>query len=532
MSISINRINIIEQDLTGLPVDTQEITDIAYVPGFAQTNTNIYILVTSGAGPLSPALSGTSHSPSKSINYIPKLNEYPEWCSNIVDKKSWRFVNSNWTSVDYIAPCSENVPVLCKSVKEFESNFGSTPYKFTSDETVQSSSPDFSFSVKVGDYDKSYIYAKELINKGIPVYYENIVNRNTESSAVKPNNGYVTSLYANLADRFSNIAENKNEYAIKYITSGAYPVYNYVVNDLSETLDRVMLKCACMRGDAIALIDAVDNPGAPLVGDGSVYNSVKNTIENKPSSIYESEVMGYYLDVMRDDNDNIQEVVDYGSFGTMVYPWAMYKLNTTSLLINEAIMPGSFGYMLSLGASIKNYANWLPIAGVARGQVPQIKYLNTTKSLTNHIADSYQDKDSGNINAITNIADYGLTIWGNRTLKNNNYNFGSQAGLTATSFVNIRNLLSDIKKQVYKTAKSLLFQPNTNTLWVNFKSGVNQILDKMVTGGGIKSYKVIRGESDEETKVVAIIKIVPVYAVEEFEVTIQISNSDDITVEG
>lgn len=515
MSIPINRIKIIEEDLTGIKPTAQDITDIVYIPGFAQTNTNIYVL-TSG----SPAstLNGTSHTPDKSINYILKDGEYPQWCSNTSDKKTWKFVNGSWVlQSEYIEPLPENVPVFCNSIKSFEHYFGSIPYKFTSNMSI-----DDVVEITQGSYDKSYIYAKELISAGIPVYYENVTESRLGSN-VKPAPS-LEYFYSVLPDCFDNIANNKNEYNIKYITSGAYPVFGTTNN-----IEKLMMIAAFTRGDTVALIDAPNIPSEPLTGEGSVYSRINENITNGDNG--DSEIKGLYTYVTRDSDDNIVAVYDYGSYGAMIYPWAMYNCQSAPFGENAQIMPGSFAYLRALSTSIRNYANWLPIAGVVRGQVPAIKYLNTVKPLTNHIADSYQDKDEGNINAITNIADYGLTIWGNRTLKNNSYNFGAQPGLTATSFLNLRNLLSDVKKQVYRTAKSLLFQPNTNTLWVNFKSGVNQILDKMVTGGGIKSYKIIRGESDEQTKVVAIIKIVPVYAVEEFEVTVQISNSDEVTVE-
>jgi hypothetical protein len=46
----------------------------------------------------------------------------------------------------------------------------------------------------------------------------------------------------------------------------------------------------------------------------------------------------------------------------------------------------------------------------------------------------------------------------------------------------------------------------------------------MTSGYGISAYKVIREPSNDPTKIVATIRIYPVYAVESFEITVELSN--------
>jgi hypothetical protein len=72
--------------------------------------------------------------------------------------------------------------------------------------------------------------------------------------------------------------------------------------------------------------------------------------------------------------------------------------------------------------------------------VPNLKSL--CQNVTNAIADSYQPRDGIAINPITNIKPYGLVIWGARTLKDNVY----AGDLTATSFLNVRQISSDAKR--------------------------------------------------------------------------------------
>ena len=265
-------------------------------------------------------------------------------------------------------------------------------------------------------------------------------------------------------------------------------------NDLvSAGLDKKMASIAGERGDAVAIIDHANNPVRPLTGSGSVFQAVS--------------------EVNFAPNDE---------FATMFTPWGTYQTVAGGVNVPSAqVMPASFGYLLSLAVSIQTNANWLAIAGVARGLVPYIQKLSPMERLSNKIADDvYQQRTGVAINPITEIKPYGLTIWGNRTLKNNAIN------LTATSFLNIRNLVSDVKKIAYVTAKRLMFEQNSDILWINFKAGITPLLDQMVSGQGLTGYKIIKGKTSEKGKVVATIRLYPIYAVEDFEITVAISDEE------
>lgn len=74
-----------------------------------------------------------------------------------------------------------NTPVLCNSVDEFEKIFGSTPYYFEKDQEnwtgLTWGSADFKpidEVVRAGTAEKSYIYAHELLELGLPVLYERV----------------------------------------------------------------------------------------------------------------------------------------------------------------------------------------------------------------------------------------------------------------------------------------------------------------------------------------------------------------------
>lgn len=298
---------------------------------------------------------------------------------------------------------------------------------------------------------------------------------------------------------------DKGNYSIKYLTSGGYPVYEYN----NGSLVTAMLNLAENRGDCVAIIDHTDNLYRESNIDlpGSVYYAVKNDVSLEGK----------------------------GDFGTMFTPWALYNRTTSDKNGNEVIpstsvrMSGGYAYLVALADSIKTNAPWLAVAGSARGSVQNLAQNGMTTNIPNGAADAMQPRSDGiAINAITNIKPYGYTIWGNRTLKKNEEN------LVATSFLNVRNLVSDVKKVCYRAARKLTFEQNNDILWINFKAEIAPTLDRMVSGYGLSGYKLVRDteheRAAEKATLCAKIFLYPVYPVEDFYVTI-ILQDDEISVE-
>ena len=302
---------------------------------------------------------------------------------------------------------------------------------------------------------------------------------------------------------------DRGNYSFKYITSGGYPVYEYNDNEIVTK----MMNVAATRGDCVAIIDHTDNPNR----DDNIDHF---------DSIYQTVI----------DDVSLQA---HGEFATMFTPWATYNRQTIDKLGNKNInaptsirMPASYAYLLALADSIKTNANWLAIAGSARGTVLNLAQDGMTTNIPNGAADRMQPRDGVAINPITNINPYGYVIWGNRTLKNN----GVEGNLTATSFLNIRNLVSDVKKVCYRAARKLTFEQNNDILWINFKSIVNPILDTMMSGYGISGYKLVidndklRELGNPKSTLCVKIILYPVYAVEDFYISIVLKD-DETTVE-
>lgn len=420
-------------------------------------------------------------------------------------------------TINYIGePDFENKPILCTKIQEFEKYFGNVPYQFTTSFTYSAITDVFkdnSIFININDFDKSYIYAKELLNEGMAVMYYAVANRNSD--------GTINYNPIEIYNSFENIREaikDRGSYSVKYITTGGYPLFG----DTDTAKDNVasFLNIAGnvnnstssdARGDCVVLIDHINNPNLPLIG------SIDNSTEIK--SIY-SQVKEYFGD---SDNQEVATTnVAYAEYGAMFTPYASYNCVTMPAGSQTQVMPASFAYLISLAKSLHYNPSWLAIAGVTRGLVPNIISLATRQRLSNAIADSYQPRNGVAINAITDIKPYGLTIWGNRTLKNNKAN----GNLTAMSFLNIRNMVSDVKKIIFRTCQKCMFEQNNDILWINFQAQITPTLEQMISGSGLSGYKIIKGTTTEKAKLVATVVLFPIFSLESIEVEVRLEDEE------
>lgn len=308
----------------------------------------------------------------------------------------------------------------------------------------------------------------------IPQFYANLVvhGENNEPSILEK-----------LSDR--------DAYQIKFITTGGYPTFGLNSdNNAIDDISKIMLQVAGSRGDCVALIDHID----PDNGDISkVYDNLTSAIKNKTITTANGE--------------------DAKKYGAMFTPWAKYKLNVVS---GVSAFPGSFAYLRCLAISSKTNADWFAVAGATRGQVPDL--LGLSSRVSGALADIMQPRQGIAVNPITDIKPYGYCIWGNRTLFNN------IDDLTASSFLNIRMLTSDVKKVVYKAAKKLTFELNSDVLWLNFKAAIEPTLDQMVSGNGLRGYKIIKVATDKKATIACKIKLFAIEAVEDWDITVELAD--------
>ena len=220
----------------------------------------------------------------------------------------------------------------------------------------------------------------------------------------------------------------------------------------------------------------------------------------------------------------------YSENVAMVYPWATYKTNVGEGTVH---MPGSYGYLMAYANSIKTNKPWLAIAGINRGYIPSI--IKTDYDVTEPYVHAMQGDTITNIgcrvNPIVNFGqNVGTIIFGNRT------NFipgGGEDNISFKSFLNIRLLLIFLHKQAYVASVQHMFEPNDDIVWLSFKQKVNVLLEQMISGRGIKWYKWFKLQPDRLGQIKARILIRPIEAVEAFEITISMTDSDiSVTVQG
>ena len=339
------------------------------------------------------------------------------------------------------------------------------------------------------------------------VYYSDIANQLKAWFVVENNNYGLT---------------DKGNISVKYLTSGGYPSYvatrgtikDQDGNDVEalvfdDDLAAKMINMASTRGDCVALIDYSSIDDIERV-------SGKNDFTIDDLSTYVTKSFGNMT----------------GEYGAMFAPWAKYNRATSGGDDEDMYLPASFGYLSALARSIKIYPNFLAIAGAVRGQIPALAGIRADEVIPNTVADKIQDRDTEelvSINSITRIKPYGDVIWGNRTMKK------ISEDLVAGNFLNLRNMISDIKKVVYSAARALTFEQDSDILWLNFKSRITPLMDRMVSGNGLTGYKIIKDTENINAKkkgvLCAKIILYPAYAVEDFYITVIMRDADDVTVE-
>lgn len=312
----------------------------------------------------------------------------------------------------------------------------------------------------------------------------------------------VADFYAAIKADLENLKSKGTYPALKFVTTGAYPSFeaqeSYQDGDQlkyrDSGLDQSLINVASERGDCVALIDHIPDSKRELTGDGSVIKAVEAKAYTNPE------------------------------YSAMFTPAGIYANQVTQ----NVIMVASFGYVIAYAVSVQSNPTWLAAAGAQRGKVSNLVKELAKGKLTDAVIDVYQArKTKASINPITEIKPYGELVWGNRTLKNNQ----AEGGLTAQSFLNIRSLLCDLKKVIYTTCKGLTFEQNSDILWINFKAGIVPLLDQMVNGNGLRDYEIKRKKSDVKGQLKATIRLYAIEAVEDFDITIELSDAEVTTAE-
>lgn len=316
---------------------------------------------------------------------------------------------------------------------------------------------------------------------------------------VDPTTITVADVCKRLADEanFFDEISDRGLYDVSFVTTGGYPTIWVEDGTRKNMIAKLTAVCAS-RGDCFALIDADQTIEFEVNSSGQIVDQDGNTIPELAVS-----------------------TVPQDAF--VIAPWSEFTPNFSGSSAEDVWFPGSFAFLKAFAGSIKTNNSWFATAGVKRGAVA---CNGVSQVITNAKADALQPAEGRSVNAITYIKPYGYVIYGNRTLYPN-----VAEGLVANSFINIRQLVHDVKRHVYSVCKSLMFDPNNDILWVNFKNAVTPLLEKMRSGQGISSYRLVKIQSAARGTLSAKIIIAPIEAVETFNITVELTD-EDVTVTG
>lgn len=274
-------------------------------------------------------------------------------------------------------------------------------------------------------------------------------------------------------------------------------------------------------------------PQASLLGELKSSSDIDLWVNEKFGAFADSPIQR--SGVSWSGSENATET--YGRYGAMFAP----HVNVTLSIDGQAtpvILPASFNYLACFAKYIGRYKSWFAMSGSVRGVSP---YSNITPTMVfgdadiNNVLQIRTSDQQGHLatNTICEIRPYGNIVWGNRTLhplkKPDNGDSNSGIQLTASSFLNIRQLCCEIKKTLYRAARRFTFEPNSDALWYNFKGVISPLLDEMKANQGIKGYQIIKLKTGKKALLVAKIKIVPIEAVEDFDLTVELADSIEVT---
>lgn len=503
--------------------DTKELKDLAKATGVYYEDSNIYVLnsqavFTKFVGKyggnkepvapepeiLHPGLTGIQKYQTQLT--IDEVRDY-YWNEETVDYKYYVGTSVEITDSDY----NKNGYLL----KTFTFDGGNETYKFTPvkakdlveelQEPGKLETEGLYFKIKnskVGATNTSVDHignqiAYELLGLGYTVYFKVL---STGAPA----------LDQLLTDEFWEPLKQKSVYRIRYLTAGGCYNSDVVakmqqiayVNNKAKIEDVDVYKKEIGRGDVIVLADI----------DESATDIVNATTKEKLLLAFGKEAAKFSG--------------NGGKFTAVFAPRVAYDFgySESDVYSNDQLFPASFHYLACAAYAQERYAEWYAVAGYTRGICGKpIKYLTKTfgdvdvNTLCPRVANDYANGAAINL-IITERGNYYL--WGNRTAEKL-----TDKGLIFSHFLNIRQLCCTLKQVLYEATRQFTFEPNSDLLWINFVNAIKPTLEAMKADQGISGYKISRVATDKKALLVAKVRIVPIEAVEDFDISIYLEDS-------
>lgn len=413
----------------------------------------------------------------------------------------------------------------CKSASVFLTKIGAVAPQVTNIEVTQGN---VTSSIPVLSYGNQIAY--ELLNLGYPILYLNLGKQEQSNSEFA--NFYNGSLLEPLKD--------KANYDFRFIITGI-TADNKEQNgfNLTRTLAEHIINLAyfdednqsnCGRGDCIALVDI----NKDVYKDDAITTQAKviSAIQKEANEITTSNKKGKYAALFA-------PTLCFSNLASQSKALLTVTNNNYGTTVNSEL-PASFYYLACFAHSVKDlsFAEWYAAAGLTRGK-STLNVVSTAVKLGENavnllepriqieIEGSESEEKAKLKKAINIIANFRNTfvLWGNRTAYDLT-NDDKSGGLIASHFLNIRQLCTTLKKEIYQACKKFTFDPNSDVLWVNFCNALRPTLEAMRADQGIQDYEIIKLDPNGVKGLLkARIRIVPIEAVEDFDIEIALEDS-------
>ena len=341
--------------------------------------------------------------------------------------------------------------------------------------------------------------AYELLGLGYTVYFKPFEESTTNTVPAAEQ----------ITDEFLAPLKNKSVYPLRYLISGG--CYAPAVFTALEKIARLH-----SSNDAEVDIDTADEYGSELGRSDCI---VLADIDESNAAITEATTKH---DLLQGFGAAAKDIVASKYVGIFA-PRVAYKLAKDNVYSSDVLFPASFHYLACSAYARERYAEWYAVAGYTRGiSRYSISYLTKTfgdidcNTLAPRKINNYTDRS---VNLI--LSERGnYYLWGNRTSE-----ILDNKGLKFSHFLNIRQLCCTIKQVLYTATRSLTFDPNSDLLWINFVNAIRPTLESMKADQGIRGYKISRVATDKKALLVAKIRIVPIEALEDFDISIYLEDS-------
>jgi hypothetical protein len=235
-----------------------------------------------------------------------------------------------------------------------------------------------------------------------------------------------------------------------------------------EPLTLYATQVAEKRGDVLAVID--------IAGGSSTspsYISKYEVSDNVQQTTDRTATPDQVIARMKARNLNT-------SYGATYYPWVQIADSTTGQIL---VVPPSIPAIGAMSYTDKVQAPWFAPAGFNRGGLSTgnagVNVVNIVKKLNQTDRDKLYPL---NVNPIASFPNEGIVIFGQKTL---------QATPSALDRINVRRLMLYIKKGINQISTTILFEPNVEDTWNNFKDKAEPFLADVKARFGLTDYKLI-----------------------------------------